>query len=55
MAKLCVLGEYLIDFTPQGLTERGIPLYAQNPGGAPANVACAAAKLGTPAAVITKV
>ena len=55
MIRLCVLGEYLIDFTPQGLSERGLPLYAQNPGGAPANVACVAAKLGTKSAVITKI
>ena len=55
MSDLCVLGEYLIDFTPQGLSERGLPMYAQNPGGAPANVACAAAKLGVSSAVITKV
>lgn len=55
MVRLCVLGEYLIDFTPQGLSDRGIPLFAQNPGGAPANVACAAAKLGTSSAVITKI
>lgn len=55
MSDLCVLGEYLIDFTPQGLSERGLPLYAQNPGGAPANVACAAAKLGASSAVITKI
>ena len=53
--KLCVLGEYLIDFTPQGKTELGLPLYAQNPGGAPTNVACAAAKLGVSAGVITKI
>ena len=55
MSDLCVLGEYLIDFTPQGLSDRGLPLYASNPGGAPANVACAAAKLGTSASVITKI
>ena len=55
MSDLCVLGEYLIDFTPQGLSERGLPMYAQNPGGAPTNVACAAAKLGTSASVITKI
>jgi len=53
--QLCVLGEYLIDFTPQGKTELGLPLYAQNPGGAPTNVACAAAKLGVSAGVITKI
>ena len=55
MSDLCVLGEYLIDFTPQGLSDRGLPLYTSNPGGAPANVACAAAKLGTTASVITKI
>ena len=55
MSDLCVLGEYLIDFTPQGKSNRGLPLYASNPGGAPTNVACAAAKLGTSASVITKI
>jgi len=54
MIRLCVLGEYIIDFTYQGKDDNGLPKYTQNPGGAPANVACAAAKLGTPAGIITK-
>lgn len=54
MIKLCVLGEYIIDFTWQGKDEKGFPRYTQNPGGAPANVACAASRLGTPAGIITK-
>ena len=54
MIQLCVLGEYIIDFTWQGKDEKGLPKYTQNPGGAPANVACAASKLGTPAGIITK-
>lgn len=54
MIRLCVLGEYIIDFTCQGTDKNGLPKYTQNPGGAPANVACAAAKLGTPAGIITK-
>ncbi len=53
--ELCVLGEYLIDFTPSGKNPDGMPLYAQNPGGAPVNVACACAKLDVPAGVITRI
>ena len=53
--ELCVLGEYLIDFTPSGKNPNGLPLYAQNPGGAPVNVACACAKLGVSAGVITRI
>lgn len=40
------LGELLIDFTPHGVSEQGQPLFEQNPGGAPANVLAALAKLG---------
>lgn len=54
MIRLCVLGEYIIDFTWQGKDEKGFPKYTQNPGGAPANVACAASRLGAPAGIITK-
>lgn len=54
MIRLCVLGEYIIDFTWQGKDNSGFPRYTQNPGGAPANVACAASRLGTPAGIITK-
>lgn len=49
------LGEMLIDFTPAGKTEAGIPIFEQNPGGAPANVAVQAARLGVPAGFIGKV
>ncbi|UUZ85420.1 carbohydrate kinase [Paenibacillus sp. P26] len=49
------LGEYLIDFTPYGLSDAGQPLYERNPGGAPVNVAAALAKLGKKAGFIGKV
>lgn len=49
------IGEILIDFTPCGISEKGAPHYQQNPGGAPANVACVMAKLGRKAAFIGKV
>ena len=32
------LGELLIDFTPAGLSETGMRLFEQNPGGAPATL-----------------
>ena len=44
---ITVFGESLIDFTSQGPNEDGQMLYARNPGGAPANVAVAASKLGS--------
>lgn len=49
------IGEMLIDFTPCGKGETGAPLYQQNPGGAPANVACVMARLGRRAAFVGKV
>jgi fructokinase len=49
------LGEYLIDFTPYGLSDAGQPLYERNPGGAPVNVAAAIAKLGKKVGFIGKV
>lgn len=55
MIDIVSLGEILIDFTPSGHNDRGIPLFAQNPGGAPANVLAMAAKLGGKAAFIGKV
>ncbi len=48
------LGEILIDFTSQGKNEEGQRLFAQNPGGAPANVAVAVAKLGGNSAFVGK-
>ncbi len=40
------LGEILIDFTFAGTNADGKKVYEENPGGAPANCVCAAAKLG---------
>lgn len=49
------LGEALIDFTESGTSPAGARLFEQNPGGAPANVACAVARLGGRAAFLGKV
>ncbi len=54
-AELVCLGELLIDFTPAGTSPGGMALYERNPGGAPANVAVAAARLGLSAAFVGKV
>lgn len=48
------LGEILIDFTYSGKNEDGISLFAQNAGGAPANVLAAVKKLGGESAFIGK-
>ena len=48
-------GELLIDFTPLGISEKGNPMFERNPGGGPANMACAAAKLGAKTAFMGKV
>ena len=42
MFDITALGEILIDFTYQGKNEDGQKLFAQNPGGAPANALTAA-------------
>ena len=44
--KITSIGEILVDMIQTHLDENGIPHFAANPGGAPANVAVAAAKLG---------
>ncbi|MNK60472.1 5-dehydro-2-deoxygluconokinase [compost metagenome] len=49
------LGEYLIDFVPDGVSAAGEPLLERNPGGAPVNVLAALAKLGNKTAFIGKV
>lgn len=49
-AQLVAIGELLIDFTPS--KGSGNPLFEQNPGGAPANVLAAYAKLGGRSAMI---
>ncbi len=40
MADFYALGELLIDFTPAGKTPAGIPIFEQNPGGAPQTSPC---------------
>ena len=51
---ITTFGEILIDFTWQGVNEEGQAVFAQNPGGAPANVAVAAAKLSARTANLGK-
>ena len=52
---IVTIGEVLIDLTQTGKGEKGIPQFAANPGGAPANLAVAAARLGAQTAFIGKV
>ena len=49
------IGEILIDLTQTGTNESGVPQFSANPGGAPANVAVAAARLGAKPAFWGKV
>ena len=55
MFDILTIGEILIDLTQSGVSENGIPIYSANPGGAPANVAVAASRLGASAAFFGKV
>lgn len=55
MIDITALGELLIDFTPCGKNERGVQLFAENPGGAPANVLAMASRLGGKTAFLGKV
>ena len=55
MYKITALGEALIDFTPSGVSEAGMKLFEQNPGGAPANALAVFAQFGEKAAFIGKV
>ncbi len=55
MTDITAVGEILIDLTQCGVTEQGIPEFAANPGGAPANLAVAASRLGAKTAFIGKV
>ena len=55
MFDILTIGEMLIDLTQTGVSDQGIPVYTAFPGGAPANVAVAAAKLGASTAFIGKV
>ena len=49
------LGELLIDFTENGISDQGNPLFEANPGGAPCNVLAMLSKLGKRTAFIGKV
>ncbi len=49
------LGELLIDFTENGISGQGNPVYEANPGGAPCNVLSMLTKLGRKTAFIGKV
>ena len=49
------LGELLVDFTQNGLSEQGNLLFEANPGGAPANVLAMLRKLSKRCAFIGKV
>ncbi|MDE5588088.1 MAG: carbohydrate kinase [Acetatifactor sp.] len=49
------MGELLIDFTENGMSAQGNPLFEANPGGAPCNVLAMLARLGHQTAFIGKV
>ena len=49
------LGELLIDFTENGMSTQGNPIYEANPGGAPCNVLAMLNKVGRKTAFIGKV
>ena len=49
------LGELLIDFTENGVSSQGNPLFEANPGGAPCNVLAMLSRLGHKTAFIGKV
>ncbi|MCD7725412.1 MAG: carbohydrate kinase [Clostridiales bacterium] len=53
--KAVALGELLIDFTENGISEQGNMLLEANPGGAPCNVLAMLTKLGVDTAFIGKV
>ena len=53
--ELVTLGEVLIDFTQAGFSANGQVLFERNAGGAPANVAVQAARLGMSAQFVGKV
>ena len=55
MKDLTTIGEILIDLTQTGVSGAGVPQFDANPGGAPANVAVAASRLGAGAAFCGKV
>ncbi|MCI5903737.1 MAG: PfkB family carbohydrate kinase [Oscillospiraceae bacterium] len=52
---VAALGELLIDFTENGVSPQGNPIFEANPGGAPCNVLAILQKLGKKTAFIGKV
>lgn len=52
---VAALGELLVDFTENGISENGNPLLEANPGGAPCNVLAMLSRLGKKTAFIGKV
>ena len=52
---VAALGELLIDFTENGISSQGNPLFEANPEGAPCNVLAMLTKLGHKTAFIGKV
>lgn len=55
MFDVLALGELLIDFTANGVSPQGNPIYEANPGGAPCNVLAMLGKLGRKTAFMGKV
>ena len=55
MIDITTVGEILIDLTQTGVNANGVPRFDANPGGAPANLAVAAARLGAKTAFLGKV
>ena len=49
------LGELLVDFTENGQSQQGNPIFEANPGGAPCNVLAMLAKLGKQTAFVGKI
>ena len=49
------MGELLIDYTQAGFSKKGLPLFEQNPGGAPANCLTALSHMGFKTSFIGKV
>lgn len=49
------LGELLVDFTENGTSDQGNPLFEANPGGAPCNLLAMLSKLGRRTAFLGKV
>ena len=52
---VAAMGELLIDFTQNGYSDQGNPIFEANPGGAPCNVLVMLKKLGYKTAFIGKV